>query len=59
MRINCETDSTSGLLNVAELNTMGERRLSQSLTGSIVFTQKAGNESYRDSLAALQLSYRF
>jgi len=59
VRMNGETDGVRGSRNVAELKTGVEGRLSESLTGAVVFTQQAGGGGYRDSQGSLQLSYRF
>ncbi|WP_244213029.1 autotransporter outer membrane beta-barrel domain-containing protein [[Curtobacterium] plantarum] len=59
VRMNEDTGSLRGNRNVAELKTGVEGRLSQHLTGAMVFTQQAGSDSYRDSQGSLQVSYRF
>ncbi|MDC7861890.1 autotransporter outer membrane beta-barrel domain-containing protein [Pantoea ananatis] len=59
VRMNEETDAVRGSRNIAELKTGVEGRLSQSLTGAVVFTQQAGGGGYRDSQGSLQVSYRF
>ena len=59
VRMNGETDAVRGGRNVAELKTGVEGRLSDSLTGAVVFTQQAGGSGYRDSQGSLQVSYRF
>ncbi|WP_272844167.1 autotransporter outer membrane beta-barrel domain-containing protein [Pantoea ananatis] len=47
--MNEETDEERGSRNVAELKTGVEGRLSQSLSGAVVFTQQAGGGGYRNS----------
>lgn len=59
VRMNGETDDVRGSRNIAELKTGVEGRLSQSLTGAVVFTQQAGVGGYRNSQGSLQVSYRF
>jgi len=59
VRMNGETDDVRGSRNIAELKTGVEGRLSQSLTGAVVFTQQAGVGVYRNSQGSLQVSYRF
>ncbi|NKE96695.1 autotransporter outer membrane beta-barrel domain-containing protein, partial [Pantoea agglomerans] len=59
VRMNGETDNVRGSRNIAELKTGVEGRLSQSLTGTVVFSQQAGGGGYRDSQGSLQVSYRF
>ncbi|WP_272844172.1 autotransporter outer membrane beta-barrel domain-containing protein, partial [Pantoea ananatis] len=48
VRMNEETDDVRGSRNVAELKTGVEGRLSQSLSGAVVFTQQAGGGGWRD-----------
>ncbi|WP_233443255.1 MULTISPECIES: autotransporter outer membrane beta-barrel domain-containing protein [Enterobacter] len=59
VRMNEDADDVRGSRNIAELKTGVEGRLSQSLTGAVVFTQQAGGGGYRDSQGSLQVSYRF
>ncbi|WP_241580842.1 autotransporter outer membrane beta-barrel domain-containing protein [Rosenbergiella nectarea] len=59
VRMNGEPDAVRGSRNVAELKTGVEGRLSQNLSGAVVFTQQAGGAGYRDSQGALQVNYRF
>ena len=59
VRMNGEADAVRGSRNIGELKTGVEGRLSQSLTGAVVFTQQAGGGGYRDSQGSLQVSYRF
>jgi len=59
VRMNGETDSVSGTRNIGELKTGVEGRLSERLSGALVFTQQAGGGGYRDSQGSLQVSYRF
>jgi len=59
VRMNGETDSVSGIRNIAELKTGVEGRLSERLSGALVFTQQAGGGGYRDSMGSLQVNYRF
>jgi len=59
VRMNEDADDVRGSRNIAELKTGAEGRLSQSLTGAVVFTQQAGGGGYRDSQGSLQVSYRF
>ncbi|KAA6093700.1 autotransporter outer membrane beta-barrel domain-containing protein [Pantoea sp. B_9] len=59
VRMNGETDDVRGSRNIAEMKTGVEGRLSQSLTGAVMFTQQAGGAGYRQSQGSLQVSYRF
>lgn len=59
VRMNGETDDVRGSRNIAELKIGVEGRLSESVTGAVVFTQQTGGAGYLDGQGSLQVNYRF